>query len=212
MLIDHAGLLLFPEQGWMRTVGRLAFPLFAYCIAEGFRYTRSRAKYFLRLFALGAACQIVYLVAAGDTLIGILLVFSLSVLLMWVADLAKTAIRENRPSRYLWLCAAISAVCAAAVLCTVAELDYGFFGVMLPVWVSLFEKKEHRLAALGFGLGALCLDSWLMGGHRQMWSLMTVPLLALYNGKPGKYRMKWFFYVFYPAHLGILQVLDWIIG
>lgn len=42
MLIDHAGLLLFPEQDWMRLVGRLAMPIFAYCIAEGFLYTRSR--------------------------------------------------------------------------------------------------------------------------------------------------------------------------
>ena len=36
MLIDHAGLMLFPQATWMRAVGRLAFPLFAFCIAEGF--------------------------------------------------------------------------------------------------------------------------------------------------------------------------------
>ena len=41
MLIDHAGLLLFPGEHWMRIVGRIAYPLFAWCIAEGFRYTRS---------------------------------------------------------------------------------------------------------------------------------------------------------------------------
>ncbi len=211
MLIDHAGLMLFPGEGWMRIVGRLAFPLFAFCIAEGFRYTRSRLKYFLRLFLLGAACQIVYLVAAGDTLIGILLAFSLSILLMWITDLARRAFAEEKKSRYALAAAALAAVCAAAALCTVVEIDYGFFGIMLPVWISLFEKKEHRLAAMGFGLGTLCLETWMFGGYRQMWSLMSVPILALYNGKPGKYRMKWFFYVFYPAHLAALQVIDWII-
>ena len=210
MLIDHAGLLLFPGESWMRIVGRLAFPIFAYCIAEGFRYTRSRGKYFLRLFLLGGACQIVYYVAAGDTLIGILLVFSVSVLLMWLGDLAKTAFREDRPSRCLWLAAAVAAVIAVAWMTAVWEFDYGFFGIMLPVWVSLFDEKEHRLAALGFGLGALCLDSWIGGAYRQTWSLLTLPILTLYNGKPGRYRMKWFFYVFYPAHLALLQCLAWI--
>ena len=210
MLIDHAGLLLFPGESWMRIVGRLAFPIFAYCIAEGFRYTRSRVKYFLRLFLLGGACQIVYYVAAGDTLIGILLVFSVSVLLMWLGDLAKTAFREDRPSRWLWLAAAISAVSVVAWLSMVWEFDYGFFGIMLPVWVSLFDEKEHRVAALGFGLGALCIDSWIGGAYRQTWSMLTLPILTLYSGKPGKYRIKWFFYMFYPAHLALLQCLAWV--
>ena len=211
MLIDHAGLMLFPGEGWMRAVGRLAFPLFAFCIAEGFLYTRSRLKYFLRLFILGTACQIVYLVAEGDTLLGILLTFSLSILLMWITDIAKRAFREEKRSRYALALAAAASVIAAAVLCSFVEFDYGFAGVMLPVWISLFEKKEYRLAALGFGLAPLCLEMWMYGGYRQMWSLMTVPIVALYNGKPGKYRMKWFFYVFYPAHLAVLQVIDWIV-
>ena len=62
MLIDHAGLLLFPSQTWMRAVGRLAFPLFAYFIGEGFYYTKNRLRYFLRIFLLGVACQIPYAV------------------------------------------------------------------------------------------------------------------------------------------------------
>ena len=66
MLIDHAGLILFPEQHWMRIVGRIAFPLFAYCIAEGYRYTRHRLRYFLQIFLLGIGCQIVYYIAERD--------------------------------------------------------------------------------------------------------------------------------------------------
>ena len=51
MFIDHAGLILFPQYRIFRIIGRLAFPIYAYCIAEGFRYTRNRKKYFLRVFA-----------------------------------------------------------------------------------------------------------------------------------------------------------------
>lgn len=54
MLIDHVGLMFFPNQLWMRAVGRLAFPIFAFFIAEGFRYTRSKLRYLLTVFALAS--------------------------------------------------------------------------------------------------------------------------------------------------------------
>ena len=53
MFIDHMGLMLFPHMDIFRIIGRLAFPIYAYCIAEGFRYTRNRLKYFLQIFILG---------------------------------------------------------------------------------------------------------------------------------------------------------------
>ena len=56
MLIDHAGLLLFPRNILFRIIGRLAFPIFAFMIAEGCRYTRNKLKYFLSVFILGFAC------------------------------------------------------------------------------------------------------------------------------------------------------------
>jgi len=207
MLIDHAGLVLFPQAGWMRVVGRLAMPIFAYCIAEGFYYTRSRWKYFLRLFVLGAACQVVYFVAAGDTLLGILITFSISILLMWLADVTKRAFREERRGKYALAAACAAAVTAVFVLCRFVEIDYGFFGIMLPVWISLFEDRRYRLAAAAVGLTALCAEGGLT---RQWWSMCTIPILAAYNGKPGRVRMKYFFYVFYPVHLAVIQLIAWV--
>jgi len=208
MLIDHAGLLLFPDQLWMRLVGRLAMPIFAYCIAEGFLYTRSRWKYLLRLSVLGCACQIVYYVAAGDTLLGILITFSLSVLLMWLADVTKRAFAADSRWKYPLLLACTAAVAAVYLLCRRVEIDYGFWGIMLPVWISLFEDRQKRLAAASLGLLMLCAD----GGLSWQWySAFAIPILAVYNGKPGRVRMKYFFYIFYPAHLGILQLIAWIV-
>lgn len=206
MLIDHAGLVLFPQASWMRIVGRLAFPIFAFCIAEGFRYTRSRGKYFLRLFVLGALCQLVYYFAAGDTLLGILITFSLSILLMWLADWTKVAFREGKRSRWALLGACAAALAAVFVFCRYVEVDYGFFGILLPVWISLFDDRWQRLAAMGIGLAALCAEGGLT---RQWYSMLSLPLVALYNGQPGRYRMKYFFYIFYPVHLAALQMIAW---
>jgi len=208
MLIDHAGLMLFPGEGWMRTVGRLAFPLFAFCIAEGFMYTRSRLKYFLRLFVLGLGCQLVYWYVDHDPLLGILITFSISILLMWLLDRVKTAFREDSPHSGLWAAAFVLALAAVCVFCLYVEVDYGLFGILVPVCISLFEDKNHRLAAMASALLIMCAADGVI--YRQWWCLAAVPIAALYNGKPGKFRMKYFFYVFYPAHLAILQLIAWV--
>ena len=54
MVFDHTGDVFFPEMQWMRIVGRLAMPIFSFCIAEGYVHTRNRKKYLLRMgiFAL----------------------------------------------------------------------------------------------------------------------------------------------------------------
>lgn len=221
MLIDHAGLMLFNDNPTMRMIGRLAFPIFAFFIAEGFRYTRDRGKYFMRVFALGLICQIVYTIADGSIYIGILLVFSLSIMLMYLLDCLKTAVKGSKSdlcaklfgkreiSRKLdiALCAALFAVAVGGcyLLCENVAVDYGFWGIMLPVAMSLFSNNWARLGAFTAVLGILCATATF---HWQPYSLLTLPLLALYNSKPGKYRMKYFFYVFYPAHLAILYLID----
>ena len=41
MFIDHVGVLFFPRVLFLRIIGRLAFPIFAYLIAEGCRHTNN---------------------------------------------------------------------------------------------------------------------------------------------------------------------------
>ena len=94
MLLDHTGMILFPEAAWMRILGRLALPLYALCIAEGFRHTRSRVKYFLRIFILGALCQVVYFLASEQPYLGILITFSLSIVLLFLLDALLMACKD----------------------------------------------------------------------------------------------------------------------
>ena len=93
MLADHTGLILFPSNEMLRVIGRLAFPIYAYFIAEGFRYTRNRHMYFLRIFLLGFLCQIVYYIADRSLYLGVLITFSLSIIVMAFVDKLKKAIR-----------------------------------------------------------------------------------------------------------------------
>lgn len=206
MLIDHAGLILFPGQYWMRIVGRIAFPLFAYCIAEGYRYTRHRLRYFLQIFLLGIGCQIVYYIAERDWYLGILLTFSLSIVLMELARRCKAAFQaENKKAAWLWGISFFAAVLAVGGFTTVVTVDYGFVGVLLPVLAYLPEEVGLRKGLFIAGILALAVDQYLPAGYvGQFFGLLAVPFLCAYNGKPGRHRMKWFFYIFYPAHLALL--------
>lgn len=231
MLIDHAGLLLFPQWEFMRIIGRLAFPIYAYCIAEGFRYTRDRRRYFLRIFILGLVCQFVYTVVDRQLYIGILLVFSMSIILMACTENVKSSFGGrvsalNRSVSGIFghgkpfsvtadrvMSVALLGVLASAVLllCVKVDVDYGFFGVALPVFTSVFEDRPRRLVMFAATLLALSIDLTAGGFIVQFWCLLAVPLIAVYNGRPGKYRLKYFFYIFYPLHLVVLYGLKILI-
>ena len=86
MTCDHVGFHLLPQYEFLRWIGRLAFPIFAYMIAEGAKYTKNRLRYFLQMFSIGFLCQAVYYFAMGSLYQCILITFSLSVLLIYALD------------------------------------------------------------------------------------------------------------------------------
>lgn len=226
MLIDHAGLLLFPGARWMRIIGRIAFPLFAYSIAEGFRYTHDRKRYFLQIFLLGTACQIVYTIADGTLYLGILITFSLSICLMALAREMRCAWRGeqtavgdlltnggiSQSSRcILTTTAFFGATVLVALLTMAVRVDYGFCGILVPLAAYLPEKPAFRKLSCGAMLAVLSAYQWIGGDHVQVWCLLAMIPLWLYNGKPGKHRLKWFFYIFYPVHMAVLYLLAMVI-
>ncbi len=223
MLIDHAGLLLFPGHRWMRIVGRIAYPLFAYSIAEGFRYTRNRVRYFLQIFILGVLCQIVYTIAEGELYFGILLTFSFSIVLMALLREVKAAWQGEETVLGNWLgthgvSAALRSTLTTAVFFTatiltaavtmLVKVDYGFCGILVPLAAYLPDSVPVRKGAFCVMLAVLSAVQWSLGDKVQIWCLFAMIPLLLYNGKPGKYRMKWFFYIFYPAHMAALYLLS----
>lgn len=221
MLIDHIGFLFFPfSHAWMRCVGRLAFPLFAFFIAEGCRYTKNRARYFCLLAGLAIACQAVVQIAVPETdMMSILMTFSFSVLLIYALQYAKDRFAKKAPAL---LCAGASFVFIGGVvgvyfLMEYSVFDYGFWGCMTPVFASLLDVKRNPAPAFLQKidlpiLRALCMLPPLLfltfeGGMPASWqahALLSLGLLCFYNGKRGKWNMKYFFYIFYPAHLVIL--------
>lgn len=196
MTVDHIGMLLLPRLMILRIIGRIAMPLYAYMIAEGCRYTHDRRRYFLRLAGLALVCQIVYYFADRSLYQCILVTFSLSVLCIWAVDTAK------RKGGAFWMLTAAAALLGAWAVCELLPVkisgfgvDYGFFGVLLPVILYYFGKK-----GIVPGMLLLCLSI----GDLQWWALAAVPLMLLYNGQRGSRSLGWVFYLYYPLHLAAL--------
>ena len=86
MALDHIGLLFFPDVDIFRILGRIAFPIFAYMIAEGCRYTKNRAKYLGLIAGMGILFQVVFFVAMDSLYQGILITFSLAIITIYALD------------------------------------------------------------------------------------------------------------------------------
>ncbi len=217
MLLDHFSLIFFPQVIFLRILGRLAFPIFAFMIAEGCLHTKNKVKYFFSIFALAVLCQVVYFVFDRSLYMSVLVTFSLGILMCFALQNAKN-ICFSQALLAVKLCSVLLFVISVAFaycLNRILTIDYGFWGCMLPVFASLLQAPRENAPSLWrrldkpiyrvltMGLGLLIL-SWDCGGI-QFYSLITLVLLLQYSGERGKRKLKYFFYIFYPAHLALLE-------
>lgn len=216
MLIDHMGLLLFPKVRLLRYIGRLSFPIFAFMIAEGAKYTRNKLKHFLYIATLALICQIVYFVYDKSLYMSILVTFSLSILIIYaLQNVKKHIFSDNNKVKFTAIGLFVFTVAAVYLFTRLFDVDYGFIGILTPVFASIpdfkdtdapesikkFDNLYVRLFFVAVNLLLLSRASFAF----QISCLLAIPILMLYSGKRGKLKLKYFFYLFYPLHLLALQ-------
>ena len=208
MLIDHIGYLLLPEQMIWRAVGRLALPIFAYLIANGWRYTKSKLNYFLRLLIFALACHLPLVIFVRMKSLNIFFTLSLGLLAIALWEWSQNL--ERKRNRYLL---GGLLVLAVAWLGQFIKVDYGWFGVLLIFSCHLFHGRWLRLGLVTVGLcllqwGQMLLGSGVISGfnYLQILCVGAFFFLARYNGRQGR-PAKWLFYIFYPAHFLLLSAL-----
>ena len=137
MFIDHAGKMCFPNIPEMRILGRIAFPIYAWCMIVGFHYTRSVPKYLLRILITGLVSQPLYMLALNHTWKqpNIFLTLFLGLCALW-------GIREKKYLSQIW---APAAAMAAAIL---ASADYGWRGVLLFIMLYAVQESRPGIAAV----------------------------------------------------------------
>ena len=218
MVIDHIGMIFFPSEAIYRIIGRITFPVFAFMIAEGAKYTRNKWKYLGLIAGLGLICELVYIFAMNDYYMCILVTFTLAIITIYALQYFKKCLFAKEKNLWKILLSAflfISAVALVAVANIYFKIDYGFFGCMAPVLVSLFDfrgldvpdwlRQLDNLYIRIILLGISLLGIYFVAGGYRLYALVGLILLCFYSEKRGRVNMKYFFYIFYPLHLVVLQ-------
>ena len=219
MLIDHIGYILLPEVAFLRYIGRLAMPIFAFFIGEGCLYTRDRKRYFTRIFSLGVVCQLFYVgeyiftKSSNPFYLNILFTFSASVVLCsaFINSFGENGKKKKgKESLMLGLILAFF-----VVLCSLnergvipLEFDYGFGGIVLPVFAAVTKQRKKKLAVFAAGLFLVVITKNYSDPMWTVCALASIIPLCFYNGKAGERNLQKAFYLFYPVHLGVLYLIS----
>lgn len=222
MVCDHIGVILFPDILLLRIIGRLAFPMFAFMIAEGCRHTRNKLRHFLTIGGFALACQLGFFIFDPEMAlreINVFVTFTFSVMMIYALQAFYKKLFDRKASmqsKVLFGAIFISIVAAVYYISWYINFDYNFYGAIIPVMASLFmlpdncdieilkkmDNKYVHILTMGIGVFLMVFSSPLKMKRFAMLSL--IPLM-LYSGKKGKLKTKYFFYIFYPLHLVILE-------
>ena len=223
MFIDHAGKMCFPHIPEMRMLGRLAFPIYCWCLVVGASHTRSFPRYLGRIALIGLISQPLYMVALNHPLSD----FNIFLTLL-VALLGLWGLRARKCFSHIW------APVLAVVLACMLGVDYGWKGVLLVLLLWAVRDSRPGIAAvmiafcLYWGSGSstvtavfgLKLSEVLPGSVHllltpvlklQGLAILSLPLMLIRI--PGQLRLpKWMGYALYPAHLALLIALEHWMG
>ncbi len=226
MLIDHIAWCFVDTNSIlgiiMHLIGRMTAPIMTYFIVEGYHYTRNVNKYLARLAIFAAVSWIPFLFMEYGTLLpftsvdgnlyfnpaqGVIYTFFLTLLAL------KTVHSEDLPKP-----AKVVLVIGLCLLSTIG--DWFFFPI---IWALLLDKYRgsFKKQAAAFVVSSVILITlmivFLTDGFGDNWFqygvLLALIPLYFYNGEKGRSGRfnKWFFYIFYPAHLLIFGILKWYV-
>lgn len=226
MFADHLWAVLLPGWEWLTCIGRIAFPIFAFMLVEGFFYTSNIKKYFKRLFIFALISEIPFdFVYSGTAFYpyhqNVLWTFILGLALIWCIDSVK---KKNK----LWLTILVSigVTIAGYVIGMIIKPDYYGSGIV-TLLIFYFFRGRKWWCFLGQFACLYYIEMEVLGGYyyvvnfmgmeleiiQQGFALLALIPIWLYNGRKG-FNAKWFKYFcygFYPAHLALLYLIYFVL-
>lgn len=224
MLLDHMWATIIPGNQWMTNVGRLAFPIFAFLIVEGFIHTSDLKKYIKRLFVFALISEIPFnLIYTGSWIFpfhqNVLFTFILG--LLCINEIDKIKNKRKLKSGII----GILKILLFLLLGILGFVDYGITGIFTIIVFYIF--RNFKLAWLGQVVSlALLYIVFFKGqsivvnffGVEYFFPLQGIGLLSLipiwfYNGERGKKNkiLQYVFYAFYPAHMLMLYLIYYFV-
>lgn len=222
MIIDHIGASLFPNEILFRLIGRLSFPIFAFSLSEGYIHTKSKERYFKRLFMFSMVSLIPYILLFGGykdiksflyvmrvaplkailSRLNIGFTFCISFISLRLID----KIRKDRKcvKNYIFLLIVF-------IISKVIGIDYSMYGV-LAVMVFYIFRGNNKLIYISFMLiplsliGTYSLEVIVL----QYIAILSLPIIFYLKDNKINKKIKlpkWIFYSVYPVHIILLWIL-----
>lgn len=225
MLCDHLWGTIVPGNDWLTCIGRVAFPIYAFMLVEGYFHTKNLKKYMGRMLLFAILSEIPFNLAMGSSLFypvhqNVLWSFLISLLLIHWNEKAKQTAK-------LWLRLLVGGVSVLLgyVLGLLMMVDF-YHGGILMVLVFYFFRQKKWWSYLAQLICLWYINTELLGGYtyelqffgktwyflRQGFALLALIPIWLYRGKQG-YHSKWLqivYYLFYPLHLLILGLIKFL--
>ncbi len=216
---------------FLRGVGRQAFPIFCYLLVEGFMHTHSKARYSITLAAFALISEIPFdlglitykaydtlnlntIYAEYETQIwesqNVYFTLALGVIAMWAADSILKKLKGI--NIVLAYAASIIPFGLAAWLAYYMKTDYDACGIAVIAILYYFHSICILATLLAYIFLTFTMSTPINGGMEE-WSLPAFMIINLYNGQRGfiKKNFKYFFYIFYPAHLLLIFFLRYFL-
>lgn len=225
MLCDHTWSTLLPSWEWLTCLGRIAFPIFAFLLVEGYHHTRNLRKYLLRMLIFALIAEIPFdLMYNGNAFYpyhqNVLWTFLMALLLLMAIDALR---KKGKP--VITALGSLGLVIVGFLLGYAVKSDYYGSGIV-TILIFYFFRGKKWWCYLGQFLGLFYLNVEILGGYyypvtilgheielvQQSLALLALIPIWLYNGEKG-YHAKWFqyfCYAFYPAHMLILYLIGWL--
>lgn len=225
MLLDHMWATITPGHEWMTCVGRMAYPIFAFMLVEGYFNTHNLKKYFFRLFIFAAISEISF-----DYMYGGVAFYPYHQNVLWtflIALFGLYLLDKIRKKKKLWLTISVSIliVIAGFIIGYATMVDYYGIGI-LTVFMFYFFRGRKWWCFLGQLICMYILNVYILGGYyypitifgirieliQQSVALLSLIPIWLYKGRQGYHSkvFQYFCYSFYPLHILILVLIGHI--
>lgn len=225
MLCDHLWATVVPGNDWMTCVGRIAYPIFAFMVVEGYYHTRNLRKYALRLLLFAVISEIPFNLMCVSSPI---YPFHQNVLWTFLIGLGMIHLNEKaRLQEKVWLrvLTAAGTLMLGSLLGIVSFADYNSAGVLMILLFYFFRGRSWPmlvLQALGMYyinfemMKGLSYEVVLFGSTRflpqQGFAVLSLIPIWLYRGRQG-FHAPWFrqlCYWFYPVHMLLLWLIRYL--
>lgn len=222
MFCDHLWASIIPGAMWLNYIGRIAFPIFAYMLIEGFYLTKDLKKYMLRILVFALISEIPFNLIAGADFFypfyqNVLWNFLISLLCISIIEKIK---RKN--NLILTILTIVTISFLGFIVATFLMVDYYGYGVLMVMVFYVFKGRKWWQILLQI-ICMFYINVILLGGRTipinlfglliefptQGFAMLAFIPILLYRGKQGPYNktIKYLYYSFYPLHLLILSII-----